>query len=110
MRALTLTAAALSGLLVAAAILFMVRSDPLGGEPFALLQIDSATRPDGTPGLSVARNREFQPPAAEQPAGTPEPERQPGDGAQSPREQRVAIVAAGKSRAAEMARSVLENQ
>ena len=53
MRALTLTAAALSGLLVAAAILFMVRSDPLGGEPFALLQIDSATRPDGTERLAA---------------------------------------------------------
>lgn len=67
MKALAITSAAIAGLLVVAMAVFILRPDPLGGEPFALLQIDTTARPDPAERLAIARNRgdaEQTPPAA----------------------------------------------
>lgn len=73
MKALAITSACLTALLVAALGVLLLRSDPLGGEPYAVVAIDPETRPD------VGQRPTIAPEAkAEAPAGDEEPDRERG--------------------------------
>lgn len=70
MRALAITSAFVTVLLVAAVGFFMLRGDPLGGEPHALLLIDATERPDA--GRQSTASRDASPSVAQPGPAMPE--------------------------------------
>ncbi|MDA7948496.1 MAG: divergent polysaccharide deacetylase family protein [Hyphomicrobiaceae bacterium] len=74
MKALAITTTAILGIIASAIVWFVMRADPMGGEPIAIVQIDPASRPaaEAVAGPVIPDVKAVAPPVVPPPSATTE--------------------------------------